>query len=261
MNNQTINEIRNRDLDPCLFSIYFIPCNIYINKGNDYIKEQQIYSIVACNIHGKRKYITSIFADEYEKTSDWYDLFALWKKKGLSTILFAVIPDNTYLAKALSLSFPEIKCFLSCFNTINKVKKYFSVRYSFAFIERIKNIIIAKDINEFNLKKQEFLNENIQYPFIFDLIEEDLKIASKYLDIPYILRKHIYSFYFGRDFIRKLNSISHFTPYPSSLDEFEEHLIYAIQAIELRMYCGKDEWNQIISIVYKDKKDLLIKYL
>lgn len=261
MNNQTINEINNRDLDSCFFSIYFVPCSIYSNKGNDYIKQQTIYSVVACNIHGIRRYITSIFADDYQKTSDWYSLFSLWKKRGISTIFFAVIPENKQLENALVLAFPEIKCFLSCFNTINKVISYFSVNYSCSFFNKIKNIIIAKDINEFNLKKQEFLEESENFPFIYDLIENDLKIAAEYMQIPYDLRKHIYSFYFIRDYIRKLSCISHSKPYFTSISEFEELLLSTIKTFEFRMYCGKNEWNKIINIIYSDKKDLLIRYL
>lgn len=261
MNNLTINEIKNRDLDSCIFAIYFIPVSIYSNKGNDYIKEQLAYSVIACNIHGTRKYITTIFTDDFSKTSAWYDLFSTWKQKGLETMLYAVIPNDDKLKKALSLAFPEVECFLSCFTTIRKLISYFSCGYSSKFLEQIKNIFIAENIKEFEMKAEEFLEENSEYPFIKDLIADDLKSAKEYINVSSILRKHIFSFYFIRDYIKKLNIISHVKPNFSSLFEFEELILPTIQTFEYRMYTSKKEWNKIISIIYPSKKNLLIKYL
>ena len=81
MNNQTLNEIIKRDLDACYFSITMIKSSIYFSFGNDYITKRNVITFVGCNINGVRKYISSVFEDEFNKTSAWYDLFLLWKKK------------------------------------------------------------------------------------------------------------------------------------------------------------------------------------
>ena len=67
MNNQTLNEINKRDLDKCYFSLSFSYSTIYFNDGNDYIYQRKVYTLIGCNIFGVRKYITSIFEDDFEK--------------------------------------------------------------------------------------------------------------------------------------------------------------------------------------------------
>lgn len=255
MNNQTINEILNRDLDSCFFSIYFLPGKIFSNKGNDYIKERRFYNIFYCNIKGSRRYINTIFEDDYTKTSDWYNLFSLWKKKGCEVILYAVIPNNSKLKEALSLAFPDIKVFLSCYETINKIANYFSLDYSTSLLIKIKNIYIAKDINDFNIQKQNFLESINGYSFIADLVENDFNTIKNYLDIPFLLRKHVYSFYFMRDYIKKFSGLAHSKPNFSSILEFQELIVPIIQLSEKKMYCSKKEWNDILNIVYNNRKE------
>ena len=261
MNNQNINELKNRDLDACAFTLYFLPNKIFSNLGNDYIKERKIYTLFICNIKGVRKYITTVYADEYQKTSSWYDLFSLLKKKGLSVILYAVIPNDNHIKEALCLSFPEIFCLYTPFETIFKLQKYFSCSYSNAFIEKIKKIFLAQDINEFNLKRKEFFEYSGDFPFVNDLVEKDFKNASKNFNLPFLLRKHIFSFYFMRDNVKRISSLSRTKAYFDYLTDLESLFIPNIISIEKYMYCPKKEWNQIISIIYKDNKDLIIEYL
>ena len=73
MNNQTICELNNRNLDNCLFSIMIIPTKIYFKENNNLTNEKTLYLIFACNIRGIRKYISSIFYDDFNSTSSWYD--------------------------------------------------------------------------------------------------------------------------------------------------------------------------------------------
>lgn len=261
MNNQSINEVLNRDLDSCFFSIYFLSGKLFYDMGNDYIKERTFYNIFYCNIKGERRYINTIFEDEFTKGSDWYNLFSLWKKKGCEVILHAIIPENKKLKEALSLAFPEVKTFLSCYETLRKIRTYFSTNFSCKVLMQIKNIYLAKDINDFNFQKEEFLNDASDYPFISDLTECDFKYAKKYIEIPLELRRHIFSFYFMREQIKSINKYANSKPSFSTIKEFQELLIPIIQSIELRMYCPKKEWNTVLSIVYKEQKELIYKYL
>ncbi|MGM9848612.1 MAG: transposase [Bacilli bacterium] len=261
MNNLTINEIMKRDLEKCYFSISFYPSIIYYNEGQDYIKERKVYTIIGCNIYGVRKYITSIFASDFSKGSDWYNLFSLWKKKGIETIFFAIIPNNKCIKETLKLAFPNIKTYTSYFETINKIDKFFSCSYSNDLLQKFKNIYLANDINDFEFKKQFFIDETIDKPFVFDLIANDFNIITDYIKIPISLRKHLFSFYFAREITKKLNILSHSTSYFNSLLEYIELLLPTIQTMEVRMYSSKSEWNSVITCIYNENKDLLISYL
>mgnify|MGYP004626600147 FL=1 len=108
MNNQTINEINKRDLDKVFFSFSILSQDVFYNYGNDYIKKRTVYTIIGCNINGVRKYITSIFADEYSKTSDWYNLLLSFKKRGLENIFFLSTPNDKIIKNAFDLVFNNI---------------------------------------------------------------------------------------------------------------------------------------------------------
>ena len=111
MNNQTINEINKRDLDKVFFSLTILPKDVFFNFGDDYIKKRTIYTITGCNINGVRKYITSIFEDEYSKTSDWYNLFLSFKNRGLEHIFFVSMANNKNIKSAIDLAFKIVSFF------------------------------------------------------------------------------------------------------------------------------------------------------
>ena len=91
MNNSSVNELNNRLLDNCLISINVIPIKIYFKEDDDFIVQKELYLFFSCNINGKRKYITSVFKDNFDKTSLWYDFLLSLKNKGIDVILFAII--------------------------------------------------------------------------------------------------------------------------------------------------------------------------
>lgn len=261
MNNQTINEINNRKLDPCLFSIMVISSKIYFKEKEDLINEKEVYIFFSCNIHGKRKYLTSVFKDDFSKTSDWYNFFVYLKSRGINALFYAVIPDNDILSKALKLAFNDINIFISCFEAINKLSKFYSCNYSKSITNKVKKVFLSKSINDYEVALCEFRDEFLNFKFVYDILEDDLKRARTYYDIDFNLRKFIFSFYFVREINKKIVSASHSKPFFSSLDDLIVILIPDIQRIESRMFCPKNELNNIINILYNDKKDLLISYL
>lgn len=261
MNNLNINEIKKRDLDKCAFALYFLPNTVFYNYGDDYIKERKIYSLFLCNIKGVRKYITSIFYDDYTKTSNWYDLFQMWKKKGLECLLYCVMPNDNNIKDAIALSFSECKCLISPFETIFKISKYFSCSYTANISETFRKLFIADSIDDFNFKKKDFIEYSSNFPYIKDLIESDLVTASKIMNMPFLLRKNVFSFYFMRDNIKRIATLSRTKSHFDSLLDLETLFVPFIISIEKYMYCPKKEWNEVLSIIYSDNKDLIIKYL
>jgi len=259
MNNQTLNEINKRDLDKCYFSLSFSYSTIYFNDGNDYIYQRKVYTLIGCNIFGVRKYITSIFEDDFEKASDWYNFFQTLKSRGLESVIFSVLPNVDFIRKAIKLSFPETTIFTSCFDIVDRLFKFFSYSYSTNIYESIKHIFLAKDTNEFKLNVNDFYTDFQVQPFIIEIVSNHFKRIS--FDIDYILRKHIYSFYFNRDLYKRLAVISHSKPYFFDISSFEEELIPNIKSMESKMYCPKCEWNSVINLIYNLNKDLIMRYL
>lgn len=216
MNNQTLNEINKRDSDKCYFSLSFSYSTIYFNDGNDYIYQRKVYTLIGCNIFGVRKYITSIFEDDFEKASDWYNFFQTLNSRGLESVIFSVLPNVDFIRKAIKLSFPETTVFTSCFDIIDRLFKFFSQSYSCNIYESIKHIFLAKDVNEFNLKINEFYTDFQVQPFtpnkeiallnrdefnekyknkntIYKHANEYFELILPLFDLPQNIRKYIYT--------------------------------------------------------------------
>ena len=261
MNNQNINNLHNRKLDGCYFSITCIPTTIYLNGGDDIVKRKQIYIFYGTNLQGVRKYITSVISDNYSKTSDWYNLFMNLKQRNIETILYANIPDNKPLKDALSLSFKEIKIFISCFEIINKIFKYYSCSYTSNVFNVVKNIYLSNDIKDCNNAINIFYDEFSDSKFLIDIIEPYFKTIKSYYNYNFTLRHHIFSFYFYRDTYKKLSSFSKSKSFFLSLDEYINLISNLIKKTETRMYSSKSEWLKLINIIYDDNKDLIKGFL
>ena len=261
MNNQTICELNNRNLDNCLFSVMIIPTKIYFKENDNFTSEKVLYLIFACNIRGVRKYISSVFADDFINTSSWYDLILSFKSRGINCILYAIIPNNDKLSKALKLLFPNIEIFISCFETVNKLSKYYSCDYSFLLLDNVKTVYLSPTKEDYEIALNNFNEKYLDILFIRDLLDSDLKRAKKYYDTDYELRKFIFSFYFFREINKRITVISHSKPYFASIDEFIEILIPDIVRIESRMFCTKDQLKNIINKIYLTKGDLIKQYL
>lgn len=257
MNNQTIGVIEKRDIDRIFFSITIISQQIFFNDGNDYIYKRNVDILIGSNINGVRKYIASIFDDEYEQISDWYNLFLDLKNKGLKHVFF-IITDNPNITKAFKLAFNGSESLYYLFNDIFKLTHYLSCSYSNNVLGKIKNICSATDITEFNLKKDEFCKNYINYPFIIDILNKIFNNYIQYFNYSIFIRKHLFSYYFLRDTKKKLMTLANFKDYYSSLNEFIELFIPTIQSFETKMYCGRKEWNEIITYLYEKDKELLL---
>lgn len=257
MNNQNINAIKNRDIDNILFSINIISHQIIFNDGNDYTYFRTVDFIIGTNINGVRKYITAVFDDEYTKVSDWYNLFIKFKSKGLSNAFF-IISDKNIIFDAFKLAFENAKPFYSIFNNIYSLSKYVSFSYTNDVFYKIRNICLSEDLALFELNKSEFFNSYSDTPFFIDKLDIELNNFIKFFNYPYLIRKHLLSYNFFKDLKIKFRSAANSKPYFTSLDEFVSLLLPTIQTFELRKYCGKSEWNQIINYLYADYKELIL---
>ena len=261
MNNQTVNELNNRNLDSCYFSIICFPTNIYFKSSEIDINQKTLYVFYGCNLNGVRKFITAVISDDFSKTSDWYNFFLKLKKRNLQTILYANVVNNKPMKDALSLAFPEVEIFINCFDTINKIFKYFTASYTTNVFSIVKNIYLSNDLNGYEAALSIFYEEFGSNQFLIDLLENDLKSIKKYYDFNILLRKHILCFYFCRDTIKKLSVFSHSKPYFSTVNEYIELMISLIQRNETKMYSSKSDWLNLLNFIYPIKKDLIKCYL
>lgn len=261
MNNQTIEELNKRNLDECLFCIYSIPVTIYFNSGDNVINPKTLLIFYGCNLQGKRRYISSIISDDLEKTSDWYNFFLTFKDRNLKTILYGLLPNNSSIQKAAKLAFSDIEVFDSYCDSLLKITKYLTTKYSSSTLEFVKRIYVSRTIDEYTLNYDEFKERFANSQFLIDLLNPYFIKAKDNYNHPFELRKHIFAFYFIREFSKKITVVSHSKPYFNSVDDFISSCITIIQLTEKKIYCPKNDWISLINLIYSDKKDLINCYL
>ena len=261
MNNQTVNELNMRNLDKCYFSIICFSTKIYTKEGENEINIKNMYTFYGCTLLGVRKFIGNVFSDELTKASDWYNYLLKLKNRNLEQVLFVVIPNNKHLKDAFKLAFKDCEVFISCFEAIDKLFKYYTSSFSSDVCNTIKNIYLSKTLDDYNVAVSTFNEKYSDSQFILDLLSNDIKNAKNYYSFSYILRKHIFSFYFYRDTYKKLVTKSRSKNYFNNADEFTELLLDIIKTNEKKMYAPKSEWIQVINAIYPSKKELILCYL
>jgi len=264
MNNQTIEQLNNRNLDNCYFCIYSIPISIYLSTGgdeNNLVNPKNIIIFYGCNLQGKRRYITSVVADNLDKPSQWYDLFIFLKSRGINSILYALLPLDTNIRKAIKIAFPNIEIFNSYCESIIKISRYFTFRYSSNTFDIVKKIYVSETLDDYKIAYDDFINTYSESKFLIELLNDDFIKAKDNYRIDFSLRKHIFAYYFIRELSKKLIVASHSKPFFSSVDEFVSICIPIIQLTEKKNYCSKADWVNLINYIYDDKKDLIKCYL
>lgn len=260
MYNLTINELHKRELDKCYFLIMCFKTKINIMKEGE-ISKKDIYLFYGCNLRGVRKFIDLVIASDFNKPSDWYNYLLKFKNRGLETVLYANIPNNNLLKNALMLTFKNIKVFASCYEPIDIILKYYNAGYNSNIFNIIKNIYLSDDLDGYNNTISLFKEEFKSSPFIIDILEKDLNSVKNYYSFDIAFRKHIFCFYFYRETRKKLYTFSHYKYAFNNTDELLELLIPKIRIMEMKCYCPKKEWLNLINFIYKNNKDLLINYL
>lgn len=261
MNNQTVYELNKRNLDKCYFSIMCFSTKIFMKDGDNNINSKDMYTFYGCNLLGVRKFIGNVVSDEFSKTSDRYNYLLKLKNRQLEQVLYVVLPNNNNLKDAFRLAFKDCEIFISCFEAIDKLFKYYTSSFTSNIYKVIKDIYLSETIDDYEIAVTKFKEIYGNSQFILDLLSSDIKNAKFYYSYDYILRKHIFSFYFYRDTVKRLTVKSHLKDSFNNSDEFTELLIDIIKTNEKKMYAPKIEWIKVINTIYPIKKDLIKCYL
>ena len=260
MNNKTLEQIEKRKLDKVFVVLYVLELETYIQKGEG-INKEKVYIFTECNLKGERRFIKTALANDFKKVSDFYEEFKLMKSKGLEEVIYAVVPNIDNLKKALKLMFMNIEIFENCHNPLNKISKYFSLKEMRNIEKFIRGIYLSETIRESEINYNNFKECYQSYPFILDMIKDNLDDAKNYYKYNLSLRKAIFAYYYIREFIKSSIVLLHQRDYYISTDEITIRLIPLIQKMEKKMFTTKVLWAEILNFIYKEKQDLIKAFL
>lgn len=204
--------------------------------------------------------MSCVLETEVEKTSEWYNFFQELKKRGMEHIIFALLPKNKEIRDAIKLGFPKVEIFTSCESTIEKLLKYNSYKTKDEIYRQIRRIFIARDLVEYELNYKDFVEKYEKYPFMMDLLDEEIKSVKDNYKYSFMVRRIIYAFNYIIEMKKRFLRYSNYEVY-NNKDEFIDVCAYAIFMSESSLHYYKDEWSLVLNEVYEEKNELIKPYL
>ena len=243
-----------------LFVLYCMEADMYLE--DEYIKDnrKKLYVFFGCTLEGKKKYVTSIFEDEVVKTSEWYEFLQRLKGRGIEKIIFALLPSIKELKDAMNLSFKEVEIFESCDRTIKKLNKYNSFKTNSELYKQVKKLYLAKDLLEYELNYEEFINKYSEYGFIMDMLNEQIKALRSNYKYSSKIRRIIYAFNYIIEMEKRFHILCNEKIYKDK-EEFIDDCSWFIYQSELAVHYKREEWVEVLNEIYESKRNLIQPYL
>lgn len=260
MDNRTGEVLKKRNLERSYFVVYCISTKINLDSDRCYKESKKLYTFFGCTLDGKKKYLSCVLETEVEKTSEWYNFFQELKKRGMEHIIFALLPKNKEIRDAVKLSFPKVEIFTSCEGTIEKLLKYNSYKTKDDIYRQIRRLFIARDLVEYELNYKDFVEKYEKYPFMMDMLDEEVKSVKDNYKYSFMVRRIIYAFNYIIEMKKRFSRYSNDEVY-SNKDEFIDACAYAIFMSESSLHYYKDEWSLVLNEVYEEKNELIKPYL
>jgi len=257
---RTGENLRTRELEKSYFVIYCLSTKISIDDAEGTGGEKKLYVFFGCGLGGKKKYISSVLEEELIRTSDWYNYFQTLKKRGMEHVIYALVPKKKEIRDAIKLSYPKVEIFTSCENTINKLQKYNTFKTRDEIYREVRKLYIAKDLIEYELNYKEFVDKYSKYPFIMDLLNEEIKSLKENYKYSFAVRRIIYAFNYIIEMERRFEKINRHEIFKDK-EEFVDICAFFIYSSEAALHYQKEEWANVLNEIYEEKKDLIKPYL
>lgn len=260
MEERTGKFLMKRGLERSFFAIYCISTKIYLDSDKYYSEPKKLYTFFGCTLEGKKKFLSCILENEVEKTSEWYNFFQELKKRGIEHCVFALLPNDKELRDAVRLAFPKVEIFMSCDGVIEKLMKYNSYRTKDEVYRQVRGLYVAKDDVEYELNYEDFLERYKAYPFMMDLLNEEIKTAKNGYKYSFKVRRIIYAFNYIIEMKKRFSKYSTGVVYDNK-EEFIEACAHSIFMSESAIHYYKDEWSLVLNEIYEEKTELIKPYL
>lgn len=261
--NRSVSELEARELERLYFSVYILNIPVYYQNVGEELKKREVMMFVGKNLMGDKRYIASVFRDKYTLPSEWYGYFQELKRRGMEEVLYLIgsKEKDEKVMEAFKLCYTNVEIMDDCHEAINKVYKYIPVKNAGKFIVDIKHIYLAETLDSYELKLKEMKEEYKEYDFIMDPLYNNLEEIKKNYKYDFEFRSELYSFYFMREFIKKLKTNMRKKEYIMSIEEYLEANLKTIQGMETHSKRYKEVSIRIIKKLYKEKGEMIKSYL
>lgn len=257
---RTEEVLRKRVLEKSYLVLYCMETNIYLESRYTSEERKRLFIFFGCTLEGKKKYVSCILEPEKNKTSCWYDFFQEIKSRGNEKIIFGLLPRLRELREAIKIAYSDIEIFDSCDGMIKKLRKYNSYKTKDEIYREIKKLYLAEDEVEYEINYKDFISKYSKHAFIMDIAGEEVKELRKNYKYPRSVRRIIYAFYYIIEMEKRFDELCNNRMY-SNKETFIEDCMTFINRSEAQVHYKRDEWAEVISELYDQKRDMIKPYL
>lgn len=242
-------DLQKRKLKECYIAWYFITKSIKIRETSC-IETKLLYVLYGIDRLGNRQVLGIFFEDESDNRF-WLEVFEDFKHRNAKNVLFLVTPSNRNIERCIKIVYNRVRVVNSPDSIMESITKYFSDRPSRVLKTNFKNLFLAKDLYTLDLELQFFKDKYIDNKVILMLLERREKdIRAFYQYDNYELRKLLYPYYAIREFKKFLNKLNTLDDLCCNITEVIEFCLSYINKFELGRSQYKNEWLNLISILY-----------
>lgn len=253
-----VEDYKRRRLEEGYVCLYIFITQIEIKRQE--LSTENLYWFVGLDFRGRRRLLT-VGLEDKEDSRCWINKLEEINKRGVKKILFGGVPNNTLLIRSLKLMYKDINIVISDDECISKVRKYFSQNYSVTIYKELKSLYVEKTEEEYEIQKEVFYDKYMEYKFILNLIKKDIEKIKESYKYSYEIRKMIFSYYYIRDFSKKVIQVSREIGQVKNIEEIIRNMIEYIMKTEKNMYCPKKQWLEILNQLYNMYNEEIDNYL
>lgn len=188
---ETAEKWRNRPLES-LYVFTYADC-LYIPIKDDLKSEKKaFYVIIGVNVYGKKS-VLGIWCDKTESASFWTNVFEDLKRRGVKDILYTTSDGVAGFKGSLETTFPKTQTQRCVVHLTRNIYKICPKKEASKIIKDFKKIYTASNLSIAQLELENFKETYKSLPKIVDKVEDDMKFIEPLFELPYEIRKAIYT--------------------------------------------------------------------
>ena len=259
MANINLADIQKRKLNSSYIVLYFVTKLINI-RTTSCIEQKMLYLLYGIDKLGNRQ-VLGIYFDKPNDNRFWLEAFEDIKARGTENVIFLVTPANRNIERCIKLVYNNIKIVKSPEDVMETIIKYFSDRPSRTLKISFKNLFLSSNLDTLNGELQLFKDKYAHNRVILMLLERKENEIKEFYQYNYELRKFLYPYYAIRDMKKFLNKLNTSEKLCSNLSEVIEFCLPYINKFEKGRSQYKEEWLNILSILYDEYPEEMEVYI
>lgn len=258
---EKINSIdfQRRKLKKCYIALYVTTKDVKI-RTDTCITNKILYVLFGIDIMGDRQ-ILGMYFDNENDSRFWLEKFEDFQARNLQDILFFVTLPNKNIERGIKIVYNNVKIIHSPDSIFEVITKFWADRPARKMKVALKDLFLSQDIDRFKINFELFKDVYVDNKIITIMLDKKKKDIELFYQYSQELRKLFYPFYTIREMKKFLNKVKTKEPLCTNINEVIDFCLPYINSFEIGRNYSKQEWLNLISVLYEQYQGKLEEYL